>query len=109
MKLDGNHIAEICAELVPYGILIKIDHLLRIHSTEIARKELEAAFWQLLRTLQSSSVLRSGNTTIQKIDRMYTCLDCKYSTIFKSESEEHVKLTGHKAKSIPFTPEWERY
>jgi hypothetical protein len=108
MTFVGIHIAELCAELVPYGILIKIDHLLRFHTTEMAREELEAAFWQLLHTLQSSSTLRSVNTTIQKIDRIHTCLDCKYSTIFKPELNEHLRLTGHKARSIPFTSEWER-
>lgn len=108
MTIGSSHIAELCAELVQYGILIKIDHLLTHQTNEMSRKEMEAALWQFLQTLHASSALRSVNASIQTLDRMYVCLGCKYTTIFKLESEEHARATGHKASSIPFASEWER-
>jgi hypothetical protein len=52
-----NHIAEICAELVRYRVFILIDEILDHHTTDLARKEIEVALWQLLQTLETSKHL----------------------------------------------------
>jgi hypothetical protein len=60
MTFADYHIPEICAELVMYGVLIKVDYILDVHTTEIARKEMEAALWQFLQTLQASDGLATS-------------------------------------------------
>lgn len=47
----------ICAELARYRVFIVIDEILDYHTTDIAQKEIEAALWQFLQTLQASPVL----------------------------------------------------
>jgi len=60
MNFAKNHIAEICAALVPYGLLIKVDYLLDHHTTIILQDELERALWHFFNTLQRSDAL-TGN------------------------------------------------
>jgi hypothetical protein len=57
--------------LLLFSRLIKIDHLLKFHTTATARKELEAALWQFLQTLRASDALRSVNTIPQQLEDVH--------------------------------------
>jgi hypothetical protein len=52
-----NHIAEICAELAPYRILIAIDEILEHYTTEVSLREMEAVLSKLLQSVQASEIL----------------------------------------------------
>jgi hypothetical protein len=47
-----NRIAEICAELAPYRVMIAIDELLEYYTTEAALKGVEASLAQLLHSMK---------------------------------------------------------
>jgi len=49
-----NRIAEVCAELALYRIMINIDEILQHYSHDGAIAEIEAALWNLLHGLQTS-------------------------------------------------------
>ena len=46
-----NRVAEVCAELALYRIMVNIDQILSHYSTE-AIVEIEAALWKLLHEIQ---------------------------------------------------------
>jgi len=54
------HIAETCAELALYRIMIKVDEILKHYTTDAARGEMEVLLWKLLESVQASEVLTGG-------------------------------------------------
>lgn len=49
-----------------------------------------------------SSVLNSKLTT-EKLDRIYTCAQCRSVFLFKSDTEDHREMSGHtEIKVQPF-------
>ena len=53
----NNHIAEICAELAPYRVLIAIDEILDHYTTDAALEEMEGALSNLLQDVQASEII----------------------------------------------------
>jgi hypothetical protein len=47
-----NRIAEICADLAPYRVMIGIDELLEYYTTEAALRGVEASLTQLLHSIK---------------------------------------------------------
>lgn len=45
---DNNRITELCAELVPYYVLIKVDYLLEHYNTIILQTEMERGTVEIL-------------------------------------------------------------
>ncbi len=44
-----------------------------------------------------------SEVTIEKLDRIYFCAECKMVFLFRTDVHEHEKLTGHaKAREMPF-------
>ncbi|HEX7031923.1 MAG TPA: hypothetical protein VF172_02880 [Nitrososphaera sp.] len=45
----------------------------------------------------------SGVTTVEKLDRIYFCNECRTVFLFKLDASEHKKTTHHKRiREIPF-------
>jgi hypothetical protein len=57
----NNHIAEICAELAPYRVMIAIDEILDYYTTDAALNDIEGALSNLLQNLRTSEVLAKAN------------------------------------------------
>ncbi len=45
---------------------------------------------------RSSNMLPSGaGVTVEKLDRIYACTECKTIFLFKLEASDHEKASGH--------------
>jgi hypothetical protein len=44
-----------------------------------------------------------SEVTVEKLDRIYFCAECKMVFLFKADVREHGKMTGHaEAREMPF-------
>ena len=55
---EMNHIAEVCAELALYHVMIGIDEILEHYGTEASLQEMEAQLWKFLEGIQSSEAMK---------------------------------------------------
>ena len=54
-----NHVAEVCAELALYHVMIGVDEILEHYRTEKALAGIEAQLWVFLTSIQASEALNT--------------------------------------------------
>ena len=52
-----NHVAEVCAELALYHVMIGIDEILKYYRTDATLEVMENDLWRLLKNLHASDAL----------------------------------------------------
>jgi hypothetical protein len=50
-----NHVAEVCAELAMYHVMVGIDEILDNYHTEASLAEMETHLWRFLEGVQASN------------------------------------------------------
>ena len=56
-----NHVAEVCAELALYHVMVGIDEILDNYQTEESIVEIEGQLWRFLEGIQGSEALNTRN------------------------------------------------
>ena len=56
-----NHVAEVCAELALYHVMVGIDEILDNYQTEESIVEIEGQLWRFLEGIQGSKALNTRN------------------------------------------------
>ena len=56
-----NHVAEVCAELAMYHVMVGIDEILDSYHTEASLAEMEGQLWRFLEGIHASKTLNSNN------------------------------------------------